>query len=114
MFNTFFLFITSECFCYQVTSQGQTRYSVPVCGSQNLLNLRHLDVFLSVSLDHLITRLDKTGLAASRKTHLVDSDKSSLESIEAGGVQHLLLDGRGVRAPTEQEYLGLALTKYFY
>ena len=43
----------------------------------------------------------------------MDSDKSSLESIEAGGVQHLLLDGRGVRAPTEQEYFRLALTKYF-
>ena len=37
--------------------------------------------------------------------------EGSLEGVEAGGVQHLLLDGRRVWAPTQQKYLGLVLTE---
>ena len=37
----------------------------------------------------------------------MDSHKGSLESVETGGVQHLLLDLGAVRAPAHQEQLAL-------
>ena len=37
----------------------------------------------------------------------MDSHEGSLESVETGGVQHLLLDLGAVRAPAHQEQLAL-------
>ena len=108
-------FYYRECFCYQVKLQIKDKlwiFLVPVCGPQNPLNLGHLDVVVSVGLEHLITSLDKTSPSPQLAlAYLVNSDESSLEGVEAGGVQHLLLDGRRVRAPTQQKYLGLVLTE---